>query len=110
LWALLREPGRLEPGPTHAPEFSLDAGVPNPFHASTFIRFALPHRARVNLRVFDTLGRTMKVLVEEELGPGAYAITWEGRDDDGHRVPSGVYYCRFRSVNYSRVHKLTLLK
>lgn len=109
LWAVLREPGRLEPGPVPA-VFSLGRGFPNPFDDSVTIPFGLPQRTSVDLAVYDVAGRLVRTLVREPLDPGTYSIPWDGRDDDGGTLRSGIYYYRLDCPAFRQTHKLTLLR
>lgn len=82
--------------PVAAPEVTALAGPdlaaePNPFRGGTVIRFALPEAASVRVAVFDVAGRLVRTLVERPVAAGTYTVRWDGRDDRGHAVSSGVY-------------------
>jgi hypothetical protein len=79
---------------TAVPALSLSQNYPNPFNPMTTIRFELPARTHVTLRVFDAKGRLVKQLVNATAGPGVQHVAWDGSDDRGHSVSSGVYFCR----------------
>jgi hypothetical protein len=69
--------------------------APNPFATGTVVRFRLSEPARVTLNVYDVAGRRVRrVLAPRWLGTGGHETVWDGRDDRGRRVPSGVYYLR----------------
>lgn len=72
------------------------AASPNPFNPATIMSFNVPVTARVDLDVFDVAGRRLKTLVSGELSAGAHTVTWDGRDNDGRGVASGVYLARLR--------------
>ena len=74
--------------------FSLSQNTPNPFNPSTTIRFELPHAAPVELSVFNISGQKIRTLVRGEKAAGAYPVVWDGADENGIRVASGVYFCR----------------
>lgn len=82
----------LLPVPT---EFLLSQNYPNPFNPTTTIRFSLPARVadgtRVQLRIYNALGELLRVLVDEKMFPGNYAVTWDGQNRDGATVASGIY-------------------
>ncbi|MCK4856596.1 MAG: T9SS type A sorting domain-containing protein, partial [candidate division Zixibacteria bacterium] len=83
---------------------------PNPFNPSTVIEFALPRTRQVELSVFNLLGQRVTTLVDEELSPGAYRVTWDGRDLYGNEAASGVYFYRLRTEDWVETRKMTLLK
>ena len=88
---------------------------PNPFNPSTTIKFSIATTAFADVAVFDVLGRRIATLSSEELKPGYYTTTWNGLDNNGASVSSGVYYVRMaatgeQNVNFSAVQKLLLMK
>ncbi len=84
---------------------------PNPFNPMTKIEFRLPHKGLAELAVFNSKGERVATLVNGELDAGDYARTWNGRDDSGAPVSSGVYYVRLRlDTESSSVQKVTLVK
>jgi hypothetical protein len=91
-------------------ELALAQNFPNPFRADTRIRFALPQAERVDLRVFDVGGRAVRTLVRGELGAGVHDVAWDGRDEDGSRVASGVYFYRMTAGAEERERKMVHLK
>ncbi len=68
---------------------------PNPFNPMTTISFALTDAGRAKVRIYDTQGRLVRTLVDEDLNAGTHTRTWQGRDDQGRQVASGVYLARF---------------
>ncbi|UCE17256.1 MAG: MBL fold metallo-hydrolase [Gemmatimonadota bacterium] len=91
-------------------EFSLTQNYPNPFNPETTIRFALPQSGRVRLAVFNITGGLVKKLREGETSAGYHEITWNGTDEQGQAVSSGVYFYRLVTKNYHCVKKMILLK
>lgn len=94
-------------------EFSLLQNAPNPFNASTIIRFAVPADAgsvAATLRIYDAAGRKVCSLVEGEVQPGHYEMRWDGRDDDGRGVASGVFFLHLRAGEFSGVRRMVLLQ
>jgi hypothetical protein len=94
-----REPNAIESGGTSglAPQsWSLTRGVPNPFHRSTTIDYAVPSWSAVELKILDVSGRLVRTLVNEPRDVGRYGVVWDGRNERGARVASGVYFCRLR--------------
>ncbi len=84
--------------------------APNPFNPVTSITFALPEDGDVRVAIYDLQGRLMRNLVSESLPAGRYSRTWDGRDDDGSTVASGVYLAVMTSGNRKIATKLTLVK
>jgi YD repeat-containing protein len=83
---------------------------PNPFNPSTIIRYDLAERGLVRLRVYDVTGALVKVLEERERGPGGYEVPWNGDNENGERVASGVYLYRLTTPGFSQTRKMLLLK
>jgi hypothetical protein len=79
--------------PTVPSKFHLQGNAPNPFRASTSIAYEVPHKTDVSIRVHDVSGRLVRTLVGRVVGPGRHAVAWDGRNDDGEAVGSGVYFC-----------------
>jgi len=91
-------------------EFSLSPAYPNPFNPTTTIRFEVPTREHVALTVYDVGGALVRKLVNEEKAPGSYSLQWNGTDDKGRRVSSGVYFYKITAGEFTDVRKMTLLK
>ncbi len=88
----------------------LSQSAPNPSSGSTLIPFGLPGRTAVQCDLFDVGGRLVRRLVAETLPAGHYEITWDGRDDRGRRLPSGVYFCRLKVGQSALSRKLVLTR
>jgi hypothetical protein len=74
--------------------FTLTQNFPNPFNPTTEIQFGVPHDSKVQLIIYDILGRKVRTLVDNPMAPGTYKTIWDGRDDNGLGVASGVYLYR----------------
>lgn len=84
---------------------------PNPFNPLTTISFDLPAPATITLAVHDVSGRRVRLLAAGlPLQPGSISLTWDGRDDDGRAVASGVYICRLEADGFSDQRKMALLR
>ena len=105
-----RGPATPAPAPAAATAPHLLPAHPNPFNPSTTIRFELPADARATLRVFDLAGHLVRTLIDEERPAGPHAATWDGRDEQGRRLPSGVYLCRLDAGGHAATRKLVLAK
>ena len=90
-------------------DFSLSQNYPNPFNPTTNIEFALPQESHTQLVIYNLLGQTVKTLIDEVKSPGVYSITWDGTDNSGNPQPSGTYFYRLTSMNFSETKKMILL-
>jgi len=83
--------------------------TPNPFNPSTNIAYVLPERSRVDLRVFDVAGRSVRVLVDGRIQEaGANVVRWDGTNDAGLALGSGVFFCRLRTQARHDIDRLVL--
>jgi FlgD Ig-like domain len=89
---------------------SLVQNYPNPFNPQTTIAFSLVARGRVSLAIYDVSGRIVRTLANETRAAGAYELTWDGLDDDGQAVASGVYFYRLVAPDFTQTKKMVLLK
>jgi hypothetical protein len=97
--------------PTAAPfRFGLVQNYPNPFNATTTISFSLSTPGEVDLSIFDLLGRKIRSLETGLLNAGQYSLVWDGANNDGKVVASGVYFYRLESAEGSRTMRMLLLK
>ena len=90
--------------------FELHQNYPNPFNPLTNIRFQLAADVEVTLKVFDLLGREIKMLVNVKMSKGIHSVTWDGRAADGTPVSSGIYFVRMHTAHHTATRKLMLLK
>ncbi|MCI0696849.1 T9SS type A sorting domain-containing protein [candidate division KSB1 bacterium] len=93
-----------------AANFILASNYPNPFNASTTIEFTLPQAQSVNLDIYDVHGRHVKTLAQAKMAAGVHRLRWNGTDDDGEPVASGVYVYRLSTARLTESKKLLLLK
>jgi hypothetical protein len=91
-------------------DYSLSANYPNPFNPSTTIRYVLPEAAKVRLTVYNVAGRPIRVLVDRHESAGYKLATWDGKNDQGVAVASGIYFCKLESPGFSQVQRMLLLK
>jgi hypothetical protein len=87
---------------------TLHQNAPNPFNPSTTIAFDVPAAGRARLEVFDVRGRHVRSLLDADVQSGAHTARWDGRDGDGRRVGSGIYFYRLEAANATRVRKMVL--
>jgi len=93
------------PAETLPKEYALGQNYPNPFNPSTMIRFTLPERSAVQLKIYDVLGRELLSLVDDEMAPG----TWEVSADMS-QFSSGIYFYQLVTPKFSEVRKMMLVK
>lgn len=90
--------------------YELSQNYPNPFNPSTEIKFSVPKGERVRVAVYNSIGKLVKVLVDDNLLPGNYRVTWNGEDERGQKVSSGVYLYRMETPSFQATKKMVLLK
>jgi len=90
--------------------YVLHANAPNPFNPSTRLSFELPLPEVVRLGVFDAQGRRVRTLLDGSREAGRHELEWDGRDDGGRAVASGVYLCRMEAGDYRRTIRMTLIR
>ncbi|RMD90033.1 MAG: T9SS C-terminal target domain-containing protein [Calditrichaeota bacterium] len=91
--------------------FSLSQNYPNPFNPTTVIRYSLPEKSEVTLTIFNIYGQRVKELIKNQRQPpGNHSIKWDGRDQAGHPVSSGVYFYRLKAGRFVKTMKMTLIK
>jgi len=91
-------------------ENSLSQNHPNPFNPSTTIRFAIKEDGHVRLNIYDVSGRIVKTLVDEPRKADFYSVFWNGLDDDGAPVASGVYFCKLVAGTFVETRKMVLVR
>jgi hypothetical protein len=90
---------------------SLEQNTPNPFNPVTTIAFTVPDDAsEIDLSIYNVAGARVATLVSGEATPGRQSVVWNGRDDAGERVASGIYFMRLSSDADTRTRKIVLLK
>ncbi|MBN2366018.1 MAG: T9SS C-terminal target domain-containing protein, partial [Calditrichaeota bacterium] len=82
--------------PHNANDFQLSQNYPNPFNPATTIEFAVPYQSDVELVVYNTMGQKIKTLVKGPRNHGEYKIRWNGENDRGVKVSSGIYIYQLR--------------
>ena len=93
--------------------FSLKQNAPNPFNPSTTIGYSVPDNLsdnRLSIMVYNIRGQSVATLIDKEHVPGSYSVHWNGRDNMGRDVPSGVYFYRLRSGSQTITRKMVLIR
>ena len=83
---------------------------PNPFNALTRIELSIAIPSRVYLRIYDIKGRLVRTIIDDHLGAGVYSELWNGRNNSGSQVASGIYYCRLEVGDFAQNRKVMLLR
>lgn len=91
-------------------KFALEPNFPNPFNPTTSIQYSVGKSARIELRVFDILGQEIRTLVNEIKNPGTYEVVWDGKNNAGRQVPSGVYFYRLQTAQFTQTRKMLFVK
>jgi len=90
--------------------FALHQNHPNPFNPITTIRYDLPENGPVSIIIYDLMGREIKTLVKQVSAPGRYSVNWNGRNQFGKQIASGMYFYRMETPEFQSVKKLIFLK
>ena len=101
-----------EPAPSAPLVNVLYQGYPNPMNPTASIQYSVKATGRVTLRMYDVAGRVVKVLVDEvkQASAAPYSIVWDGKNDAGASVASGVYFCMMETKNFSSTKKIVVLR
>jgi hypothetical protein len=90
--------------------FDLGQNYPNPFNPSTVINYSVEHKTEVELSVFNILGQHVATLVNEEMDAGVYQVVWDGNDESGHHVASGIYFYKMITKDFVETRKMVLMR
>jgi len=104
------EASGIEKGNGLPKEFALSPNFPNPFNPSTTIRYQLPRQSLVRLIVYNSRGQIVRTLVNKEQSANYYSVSWNGRNDKGMKVSSGIYIYYFKAGRFETVRKMILVK
>ncbi len=92
-------------------ESTLNGNYPNPFNPETVISFSIAQSSsQVNLEIYNIRGQKVKTLINDELQSGMHTAIWDGKDDQGKSVSSGIYFYKMQNVDYSKTRKMILMK
>ncbi len=96
--------------PVQPVNYTLDQNYPNPFNPTTQIAFSIPASMHVTVTIYNILGQRIATIVNETMGAGSHVVTWNARNGNGAMMPTGVYFYRLSTPNFSAVKKMLLLK
>jgi flagellar hook assembly protein FlgD len=88
--------------------FNLHQNYPNPFNSSTIISWQSLVGSRVQLKIYNLLGQEVRTLVEDWQEPGTNSVVWDGCNNEGIPVVSGIYFYKLMSGNYLKINKMML--
>jgi photosystem II stability/assembly factor-like uncharacterized protein len=99
-------------------DYGLSQNYPNPFNPETVIEYQLPEAGRVSLKIYDLVGREVRTLINEEKPAGYHRVRWDGKDNAGQKLNSGVYFYRLQvgtlsnglEQDFVQTRKVVLLK
>jgi hypothetical protein len=91
-------------------EYALSQNYPNPFNPSTTFTYDVPEVSEVTITVYSLLGKEVRTLYRKQQMPGRYTETWDGTDNTGRKLASGVYFLRMQAGSYSKLRKMTLIR
>ena len=92
------------------PRTQLSQNAPNPFNPATTIKMQLSSPAHTRLELFDISGRLVRTLLDEPMAAGAHQIRWNGLDNQGREVASGLYFYRLKAGAFEQSRRMTLVR
>lgn len=103
----------VDPAASIRQQIAIRPPAPNPTSSATRIEFGVPSSStgeRVVLRIYDPAGRLVRTLVEAPLAAGGHAVTWDGRDEQGHAVPAGAYFLKLSASRRTVTERLVMVR
>ncbi len=99
-----------ETNPNVPATYSLGQNFPNPFNPTTVIAYGMERKGKINISIFNVLGQHVKTLVDGEVEAGAHQVIWDGADQSGAEVASGVYFYKMTTEKYVETRKMALMR
>jgi hypothetical protein len=95
--------------------FELEQNYPNPFNPTTNIHYQVPVNARIIIKIYNILGQDIRTLIEKQQEAGNYHIQWDGKDQRGNLVPTGLYFYQMKAItndgiDFQKITKMSLIK
>ncbi|MCK4775443.1 MAG: T9SS type A sorting domain-containing protein, partial [Candidatus Krumholzibacteria bacterium] len=108
----LLEPATITGVPDTTPSAfnALGQNTPNPFNPTTSIRYSLEAATDARLAIYDTRGRLVRTLLNGPKTKGGHTAIWDGKDNSGQRVASGVYFYRLEAASFTQTRKMVFIK
>jgi len=91
-------------------DFALEQNYPNPFNPETTIRYQLKEISDVRLEIYNVLGQKVRTLIDDRVDTGSHSVLWDGRNDNGVSIASGVYIYRITAGNFVKSRKMVLVR
>jgi hypothetical protein len=107
---VVRKPVSVDGNNTGPFTFELAQNYPNPFNPETTIRFQLARQGNVTIKIYNILGQKVRTMIDEVKPAGTYTIKWNGTNDRGLLVSSGIYFYQMISADFFKVQKMLFLK
>jgi hypothetical protein len=104
------EEAEVASGQSPVTSYQLAQNYPNPFNPSTTIQFSVPEAGVVQLSVYNITGQEVRTLVSGQMNAGRHMINWDGKDNTGQVMPSGVYLYKLRVNGFAQTRKMTFMK
>jgi hypothetical protein len=103
--------GQQSAGLEHLPiPTVLQMPKPNPFTNQTQIRFQIPVKTKIDLKIYNSVGRLVNTLISDEMNPGYYTMTWSSKDEQERTQPNGIYFIRLKTKDYDMTKKMVMVK
>jgi hypothetical protein len=90
--------------------FALEQNYPNPFNPTTTIKYQLPKQADVKIVIYNMLGQMVRTIVNKSENAGFYQVIWDGLNESGSRVATGIYFYRMEADKFVKSHKMIMMK
>ena len=94
----------------HPMIYLLFQNYPNPFNSSTVIEYQISKRSKLNIAIYNVLGEKVITLFNDIRNPGIYKTSWDGINNSGNHVASGIYFCKMRSEGFTNIKKLVVIE
>ncbi len=91
-------------------DFTLEQNYPNPFNSNTMISFNIPKTESVTINIYDIKGQKICTLLNNKMKAGNHSVKWNGRNNKGNIVPSGIYFYRIEAGSYQKVKRMLFIK
>ena len=105
-----QNPNRVVSQPDVVADFRLAQNYPNPFNAMTTIQFSLFKTGLAEIRIYDLAGQVVKTYPRQSLKPGEYRLVWQGDNDAGKPVASGIYFCVMQFAGNRQFLKMQIIR
>ena len=90
--------------------YRLEQNYPNPFNPTTTIRYQIPQSEPVKLDIYNVRGQLVRALIRQQQNAGYHVVKWDGRNDQGNLVSSGLYFYKIQAGSFSQTRRMMLLK